>query len=86
MSNDIKVDEDLVQLRLRRLENRYRSAQSAVTEARALHGSLQETPEATDLQRSQALRRFQSATQHLLEIQQAIERIEDQDSDVHRHC
>ena len=76
MSSDIKVDEE-TQRPLRRLEHRCHSAQTAPAEARTSNASLQETRAATEPQRHEALRGFQSATQHLLEIQQAIARLED---------
>jgi hypothetical protein len=82
MSPDMEFDEDLEQRRLRHLEQRYRSAQNALAEARALYASLQEMPAATDSQRHQASLRVQRATQHLVGIQMTIELIEDQDRPV----
>ena len=82
MSPDMEFDEDLEERRLRRLEQRYRSAQNALAEARAVYASLHELPTANDLQRHQASLRVQRATAQLLEIQKAIERIEDQDRPV----
>ena len=77
MSLNIELDEDFSERRLRRLELRYRSAQSALAEARALYASLEETPSATDLQRHQAQQRVQRAARQLLDIQKAIDQIED---------
>ena len=85
MSPDMEFDEDLAQRRLRRLEQRYRSAQNSLAEARAVYASLHELPTANDLQRHQAQLRVQRATQHLLEIQKAIESIEDKDQDQDQH-
>lgn len=77
MSFDMELDEDLSERRLRRLELRYRSAQSALSEARALYASLSEMPGTTDLQRHQAQLRVQRAARQMLEIQKAIDLLED---------
>ena len=74
MTSDLELDEDLSERRLRRLELRYRSAQSALSEARALYASLEEMPHATDLQRHQAQQRVQRATRQML---RAIDLLED---------
>ena len=77
MPFDMELDEDFSERRLRRLELRYRSAQSALAEARALYASLQEMPSTTDLQRHQAQQRVHRAARQMLDIQKAIDRIED---------
>ena len=81
MSFDMELDEDLSERRLRRLELRYRSAQSALAEARALYASLEEIPSATDLQRHQAQVRVQRAARQMLDIQKAIDVLEDTEWD-----
>lgn len=77
MPFDMELDEDLSERRLRRLELRYRSAQTALAESRALYASLSEIPGTTDLQRHQAELRMQRAARHLLDIQKAIDVLED---------
>jgi hypothetical protein len=77
MPSDMELDEDFSERRLRRLELRYRSAQSALAEARALYASLEETPGATDLHRHQAQQRVQRAARQMLDIQKAIDQLED---------
>jgi hypothetical protein len=79
MSFDMELDDDLSERRLRRLELRYRSAQTALAEARALYASLHEMPGANDLQRHQAQQRVQRAMRQMAEIQRAIDLLEDQD-------
>ena len=81
MSFDVEMDEEFSERQLRRLELRYRSAQSALAEARALYASLQEIPSATDLQRHQAEQRVQRAARQMLDIQKAIDVLEDDDLD-----
>ncbi len=77
MPFDMELDEDVSERRLRRLELRYRSAQSALAEARAQYASMAEMPGATDLQRHQAQLRMQRAARQMLDIQMAIDRLED---------
>jgi hypothetical protein len=76
MSFDMELDEDFSERRLRRLELRYRSAQSALAEARALYASLEEIPNATDLQRHQAELRVQRAARQMLDIQKVLDQLE----------
>lgn len=85
MSFDMELDEDFSERRLRRLELRYRSAQSALAEARALCASLEEIPGTTDLQRHQAQQRVQRAARQMLDIQQAIDTLEQSEGDGRRH-
>lgn len=77
MSFDMELDEDFSERRLRRLELRYRSAQTALAEARAQYASLEEIPGTTDLQRHQAQQRVQRAARQMLDIQKAIDVLED---------
>lgn len=77
MSFDMELDEDISERRLRRLELRYRSAQSALAGARAQYASTAEMPGATDLQRHQAQQRVQRAARQMLDIQKAIDQLED---------
>lgn len=65
MPFNIEQDEDFSERR--RLELRYRSAQSALAEARVLYASLTEMPGATDLQRHQAALRVQRAARQMLD-------------------
>jgi len=76
MSFDMELDEDISERRLRRLELRYRSAQSALAEARALYASTAEIPGATDLQRHQAQQRVQRAARQMLDIQKVLDQLE----------
>lgn len=76
MSFDMELDEDISERRLRRLELRYRSAQSALAEARALYASLEEIPSATDPQRHQAQQRLQRAARQMLDIQKVLDQLE----------
>ena len=76
MSFEMELDEDFSERRLRRLELRYRSAQSALAEARALYASLEEIPNATDLQRHQAELRVQRAARQMLDIQKVLDQLE----------
>ena len=76
MPFDMELDEDLNERRLRRLELRYRSAQSALAEARAQYGSMAEMPGSTDLQRHQAELRMHRASRQMLDIQKAIDQLE----------
>ena len=76
MSFDMEMDEELSERQLRRLELRYRGAQSALAEARALYASLQEIPSATDLQRHHAEQRVQRVARQMLDIQKAIDVLE----------
>lgn len=85
MAFDMELDEDLSERRLRRLELRYRSAQTALAEARALYASLSEMPGTTDLQRHQAELRMQRAARQLLDIQKAIDVLEDTPWDGRAH-
>lgn len=80
MSFDMELEE-YVERRLRRLELRYRSAQSSLAEARAVYASLHEALDATDLQRHQAQLRVQRAARQLADIQSAIELVEDEGCD-----
>jgi hypothetical protein len=73
----VKLDDDLSERRLRRLELRYRSAQMALAETRAVIASLEEIPETTDLQRQQAQQRVQRANRQIVDIQKAIDLLED---------
>ena len=77
MPFDMELDEDVSERRLRRLELRYRSAQSALAEARAQYASMTEMPGTTDLQRHQAELRVQRASRQMLDIQKAIDQLED---------
>jgi hypothetical protein len=77
MPFDMELDEDFSERRLRRLELRYRSAQSALAEARAQYASMAEMPGTTDLQRHQAELRVQRASRQMLDIQKAIDQLED---------
>jgi hypothetical protein len=81
MSFEMELDEDVSERRLRRLELRYRSAQTALAEARALYASLEEIPGTSDLQRHQARQRVQRAARQMLDIQKAIDVLEDTEWD-----
>jgi hypothetical protein len=77
MPFDTELSEDFSERRLRRMELRFRSAQSALAEARALYASLVEVPSATDLQCHQAQQRVQRAARQMLDIQKALDSLED---------
>lgn len=61
MPFDLEFDDDLAQRRLQRLEQRYRRAQNVLAGARALYGSLRETPSASECQLNAALLQVERA-------------------------
>ena len=73
-------DDDVMQRRLQRLEGRYRRAQILLAGAQAIQVSLQELPAAQERQKNVALQQVQAARQALLDIQVAIDQLEDQGS------
>ena len=73
-------DFDTAERRIRRLEHRYRRAQSAAAAAKALYGALHETPGATTTQLHHAARAVEEAQRYLVDIQAALERAEDQNA------
>ena len=77
MSIEIDVFE-ATELRLERLEYRYRRAQNALAGARALYGALRESPRASTVQLHHALRRVEEAQRYLIDLQSAIELAEEQ--------
>ena len=77
MSFDFEPDDDLAQRRLQRLEHRYRRAQNTLAGAQAVYGSLREMPGVNDLKLQQALKQVERAQQQLVDLQMAIELVED---------
>lgn len=68
---------DAAELRLQRLEYRYRRAQSALAGAKALYDALRENPKATATQLHQALRQVEESERYLVDLQSAIELAEE---------
>jgi len=71
---------DAPERRLRRLEHRYRRAQSAAAAAKALYGALREAPGATTTQLHHAARAVEEAQRYLVDIHAALEQAEDQNA------
>ena len=78
----IAIDDALeaAEIRLHRLEYRYRRAQNALAGARALYGALRETPGATAVQLHYAWRRVEEAQRYLFDLQSAVELSEERSS------
>jgi hypothetical protein len=69
----IDRDPDGAELRLQRLEYRYRRAQNALTGARALYGTLRQSPESTATQLHHALRQIAEVQLYLGDLESAID-------------
>ena len=78
MTRDLPGQDEYMQRRLERLELRLRRARFILAGAQAAHQSLREMPAAGELPLRQALQRVEQAQEQLVDIQSAIEFLEDQ--------
>jgi hypothetical protein len=79
MPGELQIQDDFTQRRLQRLELRYRRAHFVLAGAQAAYESLRSMPGAAEQRLSQALQRVQLAQELLVDIQSAIEYLEDQE-------
>jgi hypothetical protein len=79
MPGNPQSHDDFTQRRLERLQLRYRRAHFVLAGAQALYESLRVTPGAGELRLHQALQRVEQAQELLVDIQSAIEFLEDQE-------
>jgi hypothetical protein len=79
MSLDMQSGDDVAERRLQRLEHRFRRAQNALADARAIYRALREMPSAKAHQLQHALLQVQQAQQYLVDLQYAIELAETQE-------
>ena len=79
MPPDPQTHDDFTQRRLQRLELRYRRAHFVLAGAQAAYESLRATPGAGELRLRQALQRVDQAQELLVDIQSAIEYLEDEE-------
>jgi ribosomal 50S subunit-associated protein YjgA (DUF615 family) len=79
MPRDPRTNDDHLERRLERLEQRYRRARFVLAGAKAVYESLREMPGADQLQLRQALQRVEQAQQQLVDINSGIEFLEDQE-------
>lgn len=78
MARYLDSDDEVVQRRLQRLEGKYRRAQILLAGVQAIQASLQELPTAEERRKHAAIQQVQAARQTLLDIQTAIDQLEDQ--------
>jgi chromosome segregation ATPase len=74
-----QTHDDFTQRRLERLELRYRRARFVLAGAQTAYKSLRATPGAGELRLRQALQRVEQAQELVVDIQSAIEYLEDQE-------
>lgn len=79
MTHDLPGKDEYMQRRLERLELRLRRARFVLAGAQAAYQALRETPAAGGLQLRQALQRVEQAQEQLVDIQSAVEFLEDQE-------
>jgi hypothetical protein len=78
MARHLDSNDDVVQRRLQRLEGKYRRAQILLAGAQAIQASLRGLPTAEERQKHVAMQQVQAARQALLDVQIAIDQLEDQ--------
>ena len=74
-----QTHDDFTQRRLERLELRYRRARFVLAGTQTAYKSLRATPGAGELRLRQALQRVEQAQELVVDIQSAIEYLEDQE-------
>jgi chromosome segregation ATPase len=79
MLPESQTHDDFTQRRLERLELRYRRARFVLAGAQAIYDALRASPGAGELRLRQALQRVEQAQELLVDIQSAIEYLEDQE-------
>jgi len=79
MPPESQSHDEFTQRRLERLELRYRRARFVLAGAQAIYDSLRATPGPGELRLRQALQRVEQAQELLVDIQSAIEYLEDEE-------
>jgi hypothetical protein len=73
MSLEFRFDDDLAQRRVRRLEQQFRRARSALANARAYYSSLRAIRTASEQQKHHALQQVELAQSEVTEIERGLE-------------
>ena len=79
MSSELQSHEDFIQRRRQRLELRHRRAQFILAGAQAAYEAVRKMPCADNSGLREALQRIERAREQLVDIQSAIEFLEDQE-------